>query len=220
MADNDTVIADQVAELQRQNAKRLPADIKAAFDNEVARLLDGGIPAGVAAPGAPMPDGDLLDAHGKPVTLTEARAGRPAVVVLYRGVWCPYCNIALRAYQETLLGELTARDVALIAISPQKPDGSLSVAEEHDLGYAVLSDPGNQIARGLGVVFSHSEEIHAVQAKLGLDVAEVNADGTRELPLATTVVVDAAGTIRWIDVHPDYTTRSEPADIIAAVESL
>ncbi|MEV8615277.1 redoxin family protein [Amycolatopsis sp. NPDC051373] len=46
-----------------------------------------------------MPDGDLLDAHGAATTLTAARAGKPAVVVTYRGAWCPYCNIALRTYQ-------------------------------------------------------------------------------------------------------------------------
>jgi hypothetical protein len=34
------------------------------------------------------------------------------------------------------------------------------------------------------------------------------------------VLVDADGMIHWIDVHPDYTTRSEPAEILAAVDSL
>jgi peroxiredoxin len=142
------------------------------------------------------------------------------VVVFYRGAWCPYCNVMLRAYQETLLGELDARGAALVAISPQKPDGSLSLAEKHDLSYAVMSDPGNQIARQLGIVFSLGAGARTGQKKLGVDLAEINADGTYDLPLATTVVVDSHGTIRWIDVHPDYTTRSEPAEIIAAVDSL
>ncbi|MGH3380127.1 MAG: peroxiredoxin-like family protein, partial [Actinoallomurus sp.] len=168
----------------------------------------------------PMPDADLLDVNGEPTTLQAVRAGRPAVVVFYRGAWCPYCNVTLRAYQETLLGELDTRAVALIAISPQKPDGSLSLAEKHDLSYAVVSDPGNQIARRLGIVFTLGEGARAAQAKLGLDLTAVNADGTYDLPLATTVVVDAHGTIRWIDVHPDYTTRSEPAEILAALDSL
>ncbi|WP_236788491.1 peroxiredoxin-like family protein [Amycolatopsis sp. GM8] len=220
MAGKDTTIADRTAEVRQQSAQRLPADATAAFDAELARLVGLGVPAGVAAPGTPMPDGDLLDVDGKPTTLTAARAGRPAVVVFYRGAWCPYCNVMLRAYQEKLVGELDSRGVALVAISPQQPDGSLSVAEKHDLSYAVVSDPGNQIARGLGIVFSLGEGARAGQAKLGLDLTTVNADGTHDLPLATTVVVDAEGTIRWIDVRPDYTTRSEPAEIIAAVDSL
>jgi hypothetical protein len=35
--------------------------------------------------------------------------------------------------------------------------------------------------------------------------------------MPTVVVVDAEGIIRWIDVHPNYSTRSEPEDILAAV---
>lgn len=220
MAGKDTTIADQAAEVRRQAAQRLPADVTAAFDTELTRIVGRGIPSGVAAPGTAMPDGDLLDVDGKPTTLTAVRAGRPAAVVFYRGAWCPYCNVTLHAYQETLLGELDARGAALVAISPQKPDESLSLAEKHNLSYTVVSDPGNQIAGRLGIVFSLGEGARVGQAKLGVDLTAVNADGTYDLPLATTVVVDAHGTIRWIDVHPDYTTRSEPAEIIAAVDSL
>jgi hypothetical protein len=59
----------------------------------------------------------------------------------------------------------------------------------------------------------------AAQVKLGLDLTEVNADGSKTLPMPTVVVVDAAGIIRWIDVHPNYTTRSEVPDILAAVDA-
>jgi len=220
MTDMDTTIADRVAEAQPGFAARLPAEVQTAFGAELGRLVAAGIPAGVAAAGTMMPDGDLLDASGGATTLTAARAGRPAVVVFYRGAWCPYCNVTLRAYQETLAGELQARGVALVAISPQKPDGSLSMTEKHDLSYAVLSDPGNQIAGKLGIVFTLGRGARDAQISLGLDLTEVNADGTADLPLATVVVVDAAGTIRWIDVHPDYTTRSEPGQILAAVDSI
>jgi peroxiredoxin len=49
------------------------------------------------------------------------------VIAFYRGVWCPYCNIALKTYQKQLLPKLTEQGVGLVAISPQKPDGSLSM---------------------------------------------------------------------------------------------
>ncbi len=55
---------------------------------------------------------------------------------------------------------------------------------------------------------------------MGLDLTEVNVDGGRALPMPTVVVVDAAGIIRWIDVHPNYTTRSEVPDILAAVDAV
>jgi hypothetical protein len=55
---------------------------------------------------------------------------------------------------------------------------------------------------------------------LGLDLTEVNADGAKALPMPTVVVLDTAGVIRWIDVHPNYATRSEVSDILAAVDGV
>lgn len=220
MTDTDTTIADRVTTLKQQSAGRLPAQVATTFDAERRRLVAGGIPEGVATPGTAMPDGDVVDASGAPTTLTTVRAGRPAVVVFYRGTWCPYCNLTLRAYQETLVDELDRRGVALVAMSPQKPDGSLSMVEKHDLSYAVLSDPGNVVARQLGIVFTLGEQARRSQTSIGVDLSEINADGTFDLPLATVVVVDAPGTIAWIDVHPDYTTRSEPGRILAVVDEM
>jgi peroxiredoxin len=164
-----------------------------------------------------MPDGRLLDVHGQPTSLAQARGGRAAVVVFYRGAWCPYCNIALRSYQTDLAPVLAERGIALIAVSPQKPDGSLSISETNELTYAVVSDPANQLGAALGILTAPSADTQAAQASLGLDVAEHNVDGTRNLPMPTTVVVDPHGVITWIDVHPNYATRTEPAAILAAL---
>ena len=70
-----------------------------------------------------------------------------AVLVFYRGAWCPYCNIALNTYQAELVHELADRYVALVAISPQAPDGSLSMQEKNELTFAVLSDPRTGLRR-------------------------------------------------------------------------
>jgi peroxiredoxin len=179
-----------------------------------------GVPELVLMPGSVMPDGDLLDVHGAPTSLARLRDGRPAVVVFYRGAWCPYCNLALRTYQAELVPALASRGVELIAVSPQKPDGSLTSAESNELTFSVASDPGNQIATALGILTEPSPESIAAQAKLGLDLTEMNADGGKALPMPTAVVVDASGTIRWIDVHPNYTTRSEVPAILAAVDAV
>ncbi|HWE61602.1 MAG TPA: peroxiredoxin-like family protein [Chloroflexota bacterium] len=217
MNRTDTPIADQVAALHQQGAGQLPPDVAAVFGAELARLAVATVPDRVARVGTVMPDGDLFDAYGHPTTLMQARAGRPAVVVFYRGAWCPYCNLTLQTYQDVLVTALDARGIALIAISPQKPDGSLSMQEKNALTYTVLSDPGNQIAGQLGILTTPGEDVRDAQAALGLDLTAVNADGTHTIPMPTVVIVDAAGTIRWIDVHPNYTTRTEPGDILAAL---
>jgi peroxiredoxin len=179
-----------------------------------------GLPAGLPTPGMPMPDGKLTDVRGEATTLEQDRADRPAVVVFYRGAWCPYCNVTLRAYQHQLVPALEANGVPLIAISPQTPDGSLTMQETNELTYSVLSDPGNQIAGQLGILTAASDDARASQAALGIDVAAGNAGGTHTVPMPTVVIIDAAGIIQWIDVHPNYGTRTEPTQILEAVSAL
>lgn len=217
-ATHDT-IASRVEALQAGMADAMPADASSAFAAEQAALRERGVPTGVAAAGTPFPAVELLDPTGAPTDVSTVAAGRPAVVVLYRGAWCPYCNVALRTYQEQLLPELDRRGVALIAISPQKADGSLTMREKNELTFAVLSDQGNRIASALGVLTEPSAEAREVQTGLGLDLTAVNADGTAGLPMPTVVVTAADGTITWIDVHPDYTSRTEPSDILRALDA-
>jgi peroxiredoxin len=215
---SETPIADQVAFLVSQVGEHLPADVVATFQAEQAELGAAGVPSGVAPTGTKLPDVELLDGHGNATTLDAQLAGRVAVIVFYRGAWCPYCNIALRAYQAELADPLAERGAVLVAISPQKPDGSLSMTETNELTFTVLSDPGNQLAGALGILTEPNEDSKQAQARLGLDLREVNADGTATLPMPTTIVVDAGRTVRWIDVHPDYTTRGEPTAILAAID--
>jgi peroxiredoxin len=192
----------------------------AAFAREQAGLAHVQVPAGVAEVGTRLPDADLLAADGSPVSLAAALGDGFTVLVLYRGAWCPYCNITLRTYQSELLPGLRERGTELAALSPQKPDGSLTMQEKHDLQFAVLSDPGLAVARAIGVLTEPTEESLAAQLELGLDLSAVNADGTTALPMPTVVIVDDELKIRWIDVHPDYTTRTEPEEIFAALDAL
>jgi peroxiredoxin len=213
-------IAEQVAVLRASMATRPPNDAMDTFDQEQAELAKGGIPAAVAAPGSVLRDAAMLDAEGTPIRLYQAIGHRPAVLVFYRGAWCPYCNIALRTYQRELAGQLAARGVALVAISPQKPDGARTMVEKNELTFTVLSNPGNALARTLGIITTPSPDARAAQLEGGLDIAAGNSDGTPRVPMPTTVVVGADRVIRWIDVHPDYTTRSEPSEILAALDSV
>ena len=213
----DQTIAEQVDDYHRASAGQLPAEVAEAFAAEQRDLASAGAPTGTAQPGDRMPDGDLLDAEGKPTTLAETLDASPAVIFFYRGGWCPYCNIALRTYQAQLVPALAERGIPLVAISPQTPDGSLSAQETKELAITVLSDPGNQIAGRLGILTAPSDAARAAQLQLGLDLTKVNADGTTGLPMPTVIVADAAGVIRWIDVHRDYTTGAEPDQILQAI---
>lgn len=215
MPSSITIVEQVAARQQVVTAQASPETLQILqiFDDEQTGLDASGIPADVIEVGTEMPDGDLLDVSGEPTSLATLRHGKPAVIVFYRGAWCPYCNLALKTYEQQLAAELADQGVALIAVSPQRPDGSLTAQKQNNLSFAVASDPGNQIAGSLGIVTAPTEESRGGQAMVGLDLATANADGTYAIPMPTVVIVDGSGTIRWVDVHPNYTTRSEPAEI-------
>jgi peroxiredoxin len=215
-----TTIAEQVNVLKAGSASRARSDVMSAFAREQAELAVRGMPDDLIKVGSTLPDASLLDPHGEPTSLYGALGGRPAVLIFYRGAWCPYCNIALRTYQTELLPELTMRGVGLVAISPQAPDGSLSMRDKNELRFTVLSDPGNDLANTVGVVTAPSSEARAAQLQFGLDLEAVNADGTTAIPMPTTLILDADCVVQWVDVHPDYTTRTEPTEILDILDAL
>ena len=92
--------------------------------------------------------------------------------------------------------------------------------DKHDLAFTVLSDPGNSVARDLGILTRPSDEARAAQLELGLDLTSVNADGTTGVPMPTMAILDGGHVLRWIDVHPDYSTRTEPAQVLGALDEL
>lgn len=199
--------------------ERIPAEILAVMDRAGAELAASGQTGRALAVGDKAPAFTLPSATGGTVSLDELLADGPAVLTFYRGAWCPYCNLALRALQQHH-EQITARGARLVAVSPQVPDESLSLTEKHALAFDVLSDLGSDTARRYGLAFDLSDELAAVYERLGFDLQRVNGGHPRTLPLPATYVLDRAGTVRWAFVNTDYALRAEPSDILAALDTL
>jgi peroxiredoxin len=215
-----TTIAEQANEVKAASAGQLPAEVVAVFESEQAALAAGGVPDGAVTVGDALASFALPDATGRIRTLEELTADGPAVIVFYRGGWCPYCNLTLRSYQRDLRDHLDAYSARLVAISPETPDASLSTQEKADLTFTVLSDTGAKLASSLGLTFEPSENGLAAQRKLGLDIRTTRADGGTVLPMPTVLIVDRNRIVRFVDIHPDYTGRTEVTDILDALQTL
>ncbi len=216
---HDTSIAEQARELTATMTSQAPAGALSPFTAEQAALRAEGIPAGLARPGFVVPDLPLVEVGGQATSLYAITGSRTTVLVFYRGVWGPYCNLALRTYQERLLPQLAGRGVELLGISPQTSRGSLAMRQKNELTFPVLSDVGNRLAACLGILTRPTPDALASLAGLGIDVAAANADGTVTVPMPTVAIVDGAHVLRWIDVHPDYTSRTEVPDIMAGLDA-
>jgi peroxiredoxin len=106
---------------------------------------------------------------------------------------------------------------SLIAVTPEKPDNSLSTAEKNALTFDVCTDTDLSVARRYGLVFSLAESLKPLYRTIAKDLSEWNASGTWELPIPATYVIDRRGTIRLAFVDADYTRRLEPEAILAAL---
>ena len=147
-----STISDRVTQMHAARAAEPPNEVMAVFSREQATLAAAEVPKGVALLGTKVVDAVLVDVDGEETTLQALLGDQLSVVVFYRGVWCPYCNIALSTYQSELHPDLEARGVRLVAVSPQTPDGSLSMQQKNELAFTVVSDPGNRIAGQLGIL--------------------------------------------------------------------
>jgi peroxiredoxin len=125
----------------------------------------------------------------------------------------------LQAYQRRL-GEIQALGASLVAITPEKPDNSLSTAEKNALAFNACSDLDLSVARSYGLVFELYEELKPVYRTVAKDLSEWNASGTWELPIPATYVIDRTGKIRLAYVDANYATRLEPQVILETLRSL
>lgn len=198
---------------------KVSPEIRAAMTRADSELAAANITSHALKAGDRAPDFRLPDVRGGSVQLKDLLAKGPVVVSFYRGGWCPYCNLALRALQ-VALPEITKLGAELVAISPQTPDESLSTAEKNNLAFAVLSDIGSLTAKAYGIAFDLAEELRPIYTRSGHALPDLNGDDSWVLPIPATYVIDEDGIIVLAFVDVDYRNRLEPAEIIAALHAL
>ncbi|MEM9449042.1 MAG: peroxiredoxin-like family protein [Cyanobacteria bacterium P01_E01_bin.6] len=219
MATAQQTLTEQLADTKAAFSSRISAELRQVMGQATADLQSSGIIDRSINVGDRLPTIELPNAAGDTIRIQNLLANGPVVIAFYRGQWCPYCNLELRALQQ-YLPEFKAAGATLVAISPQTPDNSLSTTEKNELEYEVLSDVGNVVARELGLVFTLPDALRPIYANFGIDLPAHNGDRTFELPVPATYVVAPSGEIVYAFADADYTRRAEPNDILAALKAL
>lgn len=208
---------EQLTQLEQQLEEMLPADKLAVFRQDAATLSAAYKSPLKLTAGSQAPDFSLPNADGKVVQLSQILAEGPVVLVFYRGVWCPYCNLALRTYQSRL-PEIMAAGATLIAISPMTPDHSLESINTNELDFYVLSDVGNQVAKEYITLIKNPPGSMQAMTELGYDFFSFYGDDSAELPIPATFVIAVDGTIVFADSEDgDYRKRTEMSAILQAL---
>lgn len=178
-----------------------------------------GIAARAKHAGDLAPDVTLPNAHGRPVRLSDVWRRGPLVLVFYRGGWCSYCNLQLRAWHQQS-AELARLGATLLAISPQTLDNSLDTSENNQLAFTVLSDSNLEAANGFGLAFTLHPELVSFYGSVGTDIPVLNGNGLWVLPVPATYVIDEEGRIRFAHIEEDVRERADPGSVIRAIAEL
>lgn len=211
-------LTDQLKALNEKGLAGLPEDVRQIMSQAMDEMLASGVVEAALGVGDSVPDFELPNAKGESVRFSELLANGPVVLSFYRGGWCPYCNLELRALQEKL-PEIQDLGATLLAISPEQPDNSLSTAEKNSVSFDILSDNGNKVARQFGLVFELPAVLRPLYKNFGIDLPASNGDESFTLPVPATYVVGPNRVVLECHVDMDYSTRMDPEAVLTALQA-
>ncbi|MCC5943979.1 MAG: AhpC/TSA family protein [Bernardetiaceae bacterium] len=162
---------------------------------------------------------DKIAARGERINLQSLLDEGAVIINFYRGGWCPYCNMELRALQRAI-PEFEKYGAQLVAISPESPDNSLTTAEKQNLDFLVLSDTESTVAQKFGIAYQVPDYLINSFSKFGLDLAQFNDTRNIKLPIPATYLIDKEGIIRFTFANEDFTQRVDIAELTSAVRNL
>lgn len=207
-------LIDEIKNYQEAFRQKVPTDIQEIMLKATEKLKETSLSKNALKVGDEAKIFSLPNAVNEKVCIDEILSENDFVVInFYRGLWCPYCNLELKALQ-SINDDLAKYNAKLVAVSPQTPDASLSTKEKNELEFEVLSDTNNEIAKEYGLVFSLDEELRPIYESFGIDIPGSNEEDSYELPLPATYVINKNKEIIYSFIDEDYTKRSEPQEIL------
>ncbi len=120
----------------------------------------------------------------------------------------------------TVLPTIRSLGAEIVVISPQLPRFLKDLKTKSKLEFDLLHDEGNQVAEAFGIAMQLPDELIAVYRKNGIDLPRFNGDQSWRLPVPARLVLDRTGIVRAIEADPDYTTRPEPEETVAALRAI
>lgn len=188
------------------------------YEDGVLEVANSGILEKAIKEGDKAPEFELQNSTGDSVKLSDYLTQGAVVLTWYRGGWCPYCNLTLKALQD-LLPEFKGNGANLLALTPELPDNSLNTAEKNNLQFEVLTDKNLDVAKEYNLVFKLGQPVSELYKK-NFDLMVYNGNDSDELPLAATYVIDKEGIVRYAFFSADYRERAEPSEVLEAVKNV
>lgn len=209
-------LAMEIEQLNCELSSQLPKEMLDAFVHSIEDLKTKNIGQNSIQIGDKIPEFSIPNAVGKKVDSQEILKNGKIILAFYRGSWCPYCNLELKFLQDNL-SRIKEKNAVLVAISPQSPDHSLTMAEKNNLKFEVLTDHNNDFAKKLGIVFQLQDFVLPYYQDLGIDLSLFNNNNENTLPVPAVFVVDKNGKILYKFLDVNYMSRVDIEELIQAL---
>jgi peroxiredoxin len=196
------------------NASLPPEQLEVMLSAE-AYLAQQEVLAHALQEGDQAPDFTLPNVFGRQVTLYEELRQGPVVLSFFRGAWCPYCVMELKAYQR-YIRHMRMAGLQLLGISPQHLDANLQTAECNSLVYPLLSDETLSVAKDYGVLFDVPPKLVELYKEMNCMLPSIHASGTWQLPVPATFMIRPDGVIHKAFTNLNFRIRLEPQAVMAA----
>ena len=168
--------------------------------------------------GTKLPETTLFTTDGK-VTTAEALAGKPTVIAVFRGGWCPYCTKHLQQLQKAQ-DQLTEHGYQLLAVAPDSPENLATAAKKYDVAFSLLADTDFAFSNSVGLTFAVDEKTQKKYKGYGIPLLEDKELGSAALPEPALIIVDATGHIAYFHKNVDYKKRITPKTVLAEIDKL
>lgn len=212
-------LKNTLLELSRHHRAAVPVHDRVDFEEELDRLRMMRVAEEGLAVGDHLPDFALQDGAGRVWTSTDCLDRGPLVLALFRGDWCPYCDLTMDALQRAMPA-IEALGAAAIGIMPTLREHAAGIAGRRGLTYPLLCDPANVFARSCGLAYDLSPGHIRIHTDRKRDLPKLHGDKAWRLPIPSVFVVEPSARIAFAFTDVDPAGWPDPDELLASLRAL
>lgn len=206
-------LTQDLKEFNNNFKENAPKEVQEEMIKAHQELLNKKIGEEALKIGETFPMFKFKNAHLDEKSLDELFEGKDHLIIsFYRGGWCPYCNLELKALQDNL-EKFREQGANLVAITSETPDNSLETSEKNNLTFEVLTDKNSELSKAINIAFDLPENLRTLYEQFGIDVVKHN--GGYNLQIPATFIINKDLKVLYSFVDTDYTVRLDPSEILA-----
>lgn len=156
--------------------------------------------------GQTAPDFELPEARGGTVRLSDVVRERTAVLVFYRGGWCPICNNQLATLSQHY-EKFRNSGSEILAISNEEVEKGLGLLKKLGPPFKLLHDPTTEVIRAYGALARQRDPLGIMKRK-------------HNYAHPSIFIIDHDRVVRWKYVGKDYKDRPANDLVLSALSSL